>query len=129
MASTQVPFTVLFLTAMHDPKTCLTSQGEHVLIRSWLWTLASDVGSYNPPTLRRAILGFDTKCNTPPHYQDIVRFRPPSPTKSKASTQVPLAVLFLAATHDPKMRLTSQGEHALIRPWLWTLVSDVRFYI
>jgi hypothetical protein len=36
--------------------------------------------------------------------------------------------LFLAATHGPKTRLTSQGEHALIRPWLWTLASDVGFY-
>jgi len=37
-------------------------------------------------------------------------------------------VLFLAATHGPKTRLTSQGEHALIRPWLWTLASDVGSY-
>jgi hypothetical protein len=34
-------------------------------------------------------------------------------------------VLFLVAMHDPETRLTSQGEHALIRPWLWTLASDV----
>jgi hypothetical protein len=32
------------------------------------------------------------------------------------------------ATHGPKTRLTSQGEHALIRLWLWTLSSDVRSY-
>jgi len=57
----------LFLAAMHGPKTRLASQGEHALIRPWLWTLASDVRSYNPPTLRRAVLGSDTKCNTPPH--------------------------------------------------------------
>jgi hypothetical protein len=38
-------------------------------------------------------------------------------------------VLFLVVTHDPKTRLTSQGEHALIRPWLWTLVSDVGSYM
>jgi hypothetical protein len=55
------------LAATHGPKTRLTSQGEHALIRPWLWTLASDVGSYNPPTLRRAVLGSDTKCNTSPH--------------------------------------------------------------
>jgi hypothetical protein len=36
----------LFLAAKHGPKTCLTSQDEHALIRPWLWTLASDVGSY-----------------------------------------------------------------------------------
>jgi hypothetical protein len=47
---------------------------------------------------------------------------------SRASTQVPLTGLFLAATHGPKTRLTSQGEHALIRPWLWTLASDVGSY-
>ena len=128
-ASTQVFLTVLFLAATHDPKTRLTSQCEHALIRPWLWTLASDVGSYNPPTLRQAILGSNTKCNTPPHQQDIVRFGPPSPPKSRASTQVPLTVLFVAATHGPKTRLTSQGEHALIRPWLWTLASDVGSYI
>jgi len=45
---------------------------------------------------------------------------------SRASTQVPLTGLFLAATHGPKTRLTSQGEHALIRPW--TLASDVGSY-
>jgi len=33
---------------MHDPKTHLTSQGEHALIRPWFWTLAFDVGSYRP---------------------------------------------------------------------------------
>ena len=87
--------------------------------------LASDVGSHNPPTLRRVVLGSDTKYNTPPHLQDIVRFGPPSPPKSRTFTQVPLTVLFLAATYDSKTRLTSQGEHALIRPWLWTLASDV----
>ena len=69
--------------------------------------LASDVGSYNPPTLRRAVLSSDTKCNIPPRYQDIVRFGPPSPPKSRASTQVPLTVLFLATTHDPKTHVTS----------------------
>jgi len=42
---------------------------------------------------------------------------------SRASTQVPLTGLFLAATHDPKTRLTSRGEHALIRPWLWCSFS------
>jgi len=66
-ASTQVPLTSLLLAATHGPKTRLTSQDEHALIRPWLWTLASDVGFYNPPTLRRDILGSDTKCNTPPH--------------------------------------------------------------
>jgi hypothetical protein len=45
-ASTQVPLTGLFLAATYGSKTCLTSQGEHALIRPWLWTLASDVGSY-----------------------------------------------------------------------------------
>jgi len=47
---------------------------------------------------------------------------------SRASTQVSLTGLFLAATHGPKTRLTSQGEHALIRPWLWTLASDVGYH-
>jgi hypothetical protein len=47
---------------------------------------------------------------------------------SRASTQVSLTGLFLAVTHGPKTRLTSQGKHALIRPWLWTLASDVGFY-
>jgi hypothetical protein len=97
-------------------------------MKPWLWTLAFDVGSHNPPTLRRAVLDSDTKYNTPPHSQDIVRFGPSSPLKSRASTQVPLTVLFLAATHSPKTRLTSQGEHAPIRPWLWTLISDVESY-
>ena len=41
----------------------------------------------------------------------------------------PSRFLFLAATHDPKTRLTSQGEHAFIRPWLWTLAFDVGSYI
>jgi hypothetical protein len=44
---------------------------------------------------------------------------------SRASIQIPLTGLFLAATHGPKTCLTSQGEHALIRLWLWTLASDV----
>jgi hypothetical protein len=127
-ASTQVPLTGLFLAATHSPKTCLTSQGEYALIKSWLWTLASDVRSYNPLTLRRAVLGSDTKCNTPPHEQDIVPFGPPSPPTVQGFHPGPLTGLFLAATHGPKTRLTSQGEHALIKPWLWTLASDMGSY-
>ena len=85
--------------------------------------------------LRPCIMGFleslmvELLCNTLPYQQDIVRFGPLSPPKSRASTLVPLTGLFLAATHGPKTRLTSQGEHALIRPWLWTLASDVGSYI
>jgi len=45
-----------------------------------------------------------------------------------ASTQVSLTGLFLVVMHGPKTRLTSHGEHALIRPWLWTLTFDVGSY-
>jgi hypothetical protein len=37
-----------------------------------------------------------------PNVLYIVRFGPPSPSNSKVSTQVPLTVLFLVATHSPK---------------------------
>jgi len=36
--------------------------------------------------------------------------------------------LFLAATHDPKTRLTSQGEHAHIRPSPKSSPTDVGYY-
>jgi hypothetical protein len=39
-----------------------------------------------------------------PNMLYIVRFGPPSPPMSRASTQVPLTVLFLVATHGPKTR-------------------------
>ena len=89
-------------------------------------SLSQDCSQQEIQVLQRE--GLVRFCNTPPHQQDIVRFGPPSPPMSRASTQVPLTGLFLAVTHGPKTRLTSQGEHALIRPWLWTLASDVRFY-
>jgi hypothetical protein len=38
-----------------------------------------------------------------PNMLYIVRFGPSSPPNSRVSTQVPLTVLFLVATHDPKM--------------------------
>ena len=47
------------------PKTRTTGQRSTLLIKSWLWTLVFDVGYHNPPTLRRAVLCSDTKCNSP----------------------------------------------------------------
>jgi hypothetical protein len=41
-----------------------------------------------------------------PNMLYIVRFGPPSPPNSRVSTQVPLTVLFLVATHGPKTRTT-----------------------
>jgi len=41
-----------------------------------------------------------------PNVLYIVCFGPPSPSNSKVSTQVPLTVLFLVATHSPKTRTT-----------------------
>jgi hypothetical protein len=41
-----------------------------------------------------------------PNMLYIVCFGPSSPPNSRVSTQVPLTVLFLVTTHDPKMRTT-----------------------
>jgi len=45
-------------------KTRTTGQRPALLIKSWLWTLVFDVEYHNPPTLRRTVLGSDTKCNS-----------------------------------------------------------------
>jgi len=45
-------------------------------------------------------------CNGLAQYVVYCRFGPPSPPISRASTKVPLTVLFLAATYGPKTRTT-----------------------
>jgi hypothetical protein len=90
-ASTQIPLTGLFLAATHGPKTRLSSQGEHALIRPWLWTLASDVGSHNLPTLRRAVLGSDTKCETLKIYNLNMQMRKPSCKRKTESGNISMS--------------------------------------
>jgi hypothetical protein len=119
--------TDLFLAATHGSKTRITSQGEHAYIRPSPKSSPVDVGYYNPPPLRSPTTslapsdsqwaGLYTNLK---HLTLLARYCPLWP--------MGLTDLFLTATHGSKTRLTSQGEHAHIRPSPKSSPVDVRYY-